>query len=170
MVQAQAAELYDNKIYVLDVGAGQIWRFYLSPQNASDGLVKADSYFRSSYGPLKTGIDIGIDGAIYILQNNGAVLKYFNQQQQPLALAGYPDNFGQPVALALSGVDASAGSLLIADAASGSIIEFTKAGAFVRQFRGAADDFKGAQDISLDATTNTLYVATNDKLLGFKLE
>ena len=170
VVQAQAAELYDNKIYVLDVGAGQIWRFYLSPQNASDGLVKADSYFRSSYGPLKTGIDIGIDGAIYILQNNGAVLKYFNQQQQPLALAGYPDNFGQPVALALSGMDASAGSLLIADAASGSIIEFTKAGAFVRQFRGVADEFMGAQDISLDATTNTLYVATNDKLLGFKLE
>jgi hypothetical protein len=169
LVQSQAGELYDNKAYVLDTGLGQIWRFYLSLQNPSDGLVKADSYFRNPYNPLKTGLDLGIDGAIYVLQNNGAVLKYFNQAQQPLALAGYPDNFGQPVALAVSGTDPSAGSLFIADAASGSIIEFNKAGAFVRQFRGAADEFKGMQDISLDATTNTLYVATNDRLMGFKL-
>ena len=169
LVQAQAGELYDNKAYVLDSGLGQIWRFYLSLQNPSDGLVKADSYFRNPYNPLKTGLDIGIDGAIYVLQNNGAIQKYFNQTPQPLALAGFPDSFGQPVALAVSGTDPSAGSLFIADGASGSIIEFNKAGAFVRQFRGAADEFKGMQDISLDATTNTLYVVTNDKLLGFKL-
>jgi hypothetical protein len=170
LVQAQAGELYDNKAYVLDSGLGQIWRFYLSLQNPSDGFVKVDSYFRNPYPPLKTGLDIGIDGAIYVLQNNGAVLKYFNQAQQPLALAGYPDSFGQPVALAIRGSDPSAGSLLIADAASGSIIEFSKAGAFVRQFRSAGDEFVGLQDISLDAATNTLYVVTNDKLMGFKIE
>ena len=169
LVQAQAGELYDNKVYVLDTGAGQIWRFYLSLQTPSDGLVRADSYFRNSYNPLKTGLDIGIDGAIYILQNNGAILKYFNQTQQPLALAGYPDNFGQPVALAVSGTAPSAGNLFIADAASGSIIQFNKAGAFMQQFRGAADEFKGIQDISLDASTNTLFVVTNDRLMGFRI-
>ena len=169
LVQAQAGELYDNKVYVLDTGAGQIWRFYLSLQTPSDGLVRADSYFRNSYNPLKTGLDISIDGAIYILQNNGAILKYFNQTQQPLALAGYPDSFGQPVALAVSGTAPSAGNLFIADSASGSIIQFNKAGAFMQQFRGAADEFKGIQDISLDASTNTLFVVTNDRLMGFKI-
>ena len=169
IVQSQAGEIYNNTVYVLDSGIGQIWRFRLSDINPSDGLVKTDPYFGNGYEPLKQSVDLAIDGAIYVLQRNGAVLKYFNRQPQPLAFSGMPDPIQQPVALAASGIDPSVGSLFIADAGSGSIFEFTKAGQFVQQFKGQADDFQDMHDMTLDIGTNTLYVATKDKLLAFKV-
>jgi hypothetical protein len=170
VLQAQAGELYDSRVYLLDTGVGQIWRLHLSDTNPSDGLVRIDSYFSNPYDPLKRGIDIAIDGAIYVLQNNGAVLKYFNRAPQPLTLTGLQDPILQPVALTISGSDASAGSIFIADAGNGAVIEFSKAGQYVRQFRGDVDEFKGMHDITLDASTNTLYVATTDKLFAFRVQ
>jgi len=169
LVQSQAGEIYNNTVYVLDSGIGQIWRFRLSDINPSDGLVKTDPYFGNGFDPLKQSVDLAIDGAIYVLQRNGAVLKYFNRQPQPLAFSGVPDPIEQPVALAASGIDPSVGSLFIADAGTGSIFEFTKAGQFVQQFRGQADDFVDLHDMSLDIGTNTLYVATSTKLMAFKV-
>ena len=44
-----------------------------------------------------------------------------------------------------------------------------QAGAFVRQYRATGDAFAGLQDISLDLTSNTLYVVTADRLYSFKV-
>jgi hypothetical protein len=60
--------------------------------------------------------------------------------------------------------------LYILDAGSGSVIELTKTGQFIRQYRGAADDFVDAQDMSLDSTSNTLYVTTRDRLFSFPVQ
>lgn len=163
-VQVQAGELYNNTVYLLDTGAGQIWRYRL----AGDRLGSGDSYFRSPYNPLKESLDFAIDGAIYVLQRSGAILKYFSRQPMQFTVTGLPDQqWSRVAAIALSGDDPNRGSLFVLDAGSGSVVELTKTGRFVRQYRGMQDEFIDAQDMSLDMTSNTLYVATRDRLYSF---
>lgn len=163
-VQVQAGELYNNTVYLLDKGAGQIWRYRL----VGDKLGSGDSYFRSPYNPLKESLDFAIDGAIYVLQRNGAILKYFSRQPMQFTVTGLPDlQWRRVAAIALSGDDPNRGSLFVLDAGSGSVVELTKTGRFVRQYRGMQDEFIDAQDISLDTTSNTLYVVTRDRLYSF---
>ncbi|MFC1463808.1 MAG: hypothetical protein ACFLMY_03055 [Candidatus Brachytrichaceae bacterium NZ_4S206] len=163
-VQVRAGELYNNTVYLLDTGAGQIWRYRL----AGDRLGSGDSYFRSPYNPLKESLDFAIDGAIYVLQRSGAILKYFSRQPMQFTVTGLPDQqWNRVAAIALSGDDPNRGSLFVLDAGSGSVVELTKTGRFVRQYRGMQDEFIDAQDMSLDTTSNTLYIATRDRLYSF---
>ena len=166
-VQVQSGELYNNAMYLLDTGAGQIWRYPL----AGDRLASGSAYFRSAYSPLKESLDFAIDGAIYVLQRNGAILKYFSRQPMPFTLTGLPDQQWMRVAaLALSGDNPNRGSLFVLDAGSGSVIELTKTGRFIRQYRGMQDEFVGAEDMSMDRISNTLYVVTRDRLYSFTVQ
>jgi hypothetical protein len=162
----QSGELYNNSVYLLDTGVGQIWRFPL----AGDALGTGNSYFRSPYRPLQDGLDMAIDGAIYILQKNGAVLKYFGRQAADFNPAGLPEPFNRVAALAVSGDDPNRGSVFVLDAGAGSVIEMSKTGQFIRQYRGNGDEWKDALDMSLDPTSNTMYVATQDRLFSFAVQ
>jgi hypothetical protein len=159
-----AGDLYNNQAYLLDAGSGQIWRYPL----ATGGFGRGTQYFRSAYEPLKQAVDLGIDGAIYVLINNGTVVKFFNRQPQNFQITGLPDPIGRTVAMAVSGNDPARGFVFLLDAQSGAVLQLDKNGAFVRQYRGAADDFVNATDMAYDGSTNTLYVTTADKLFAFK--
>ena len=164
--QVRAGALYNNTVYLLDAQVGQIWRYRL----AGDQMSAIAPYFRSPYNPLKESLDFAIDGAIYVLLKNGAVLKYFNRQPQPFMVSGLPDgSLVQPVAITLSGEDTTQGQAFILDAASGSIVVLSKSGQFIRQYRGQSDEFVGAEDFSLDRIGNILYVVTRERLYAFAL-
>lgn len=162
----QSGELYNNAVYLLDTGVGQIWRYPL----AGDVLGTGTSYFRSPYRPLQDGLDMAIDGAVYVLQKNGAVLKYFGRQATQFTIAGLPEQFNRVAALAISGDDPNRGSVFVLDAGAGSVIELSKTGQFIRQYRGNGDEWKDALDMSLDPTSNTMYVATQDRLFSFAVQ
>lgn len=162
----QSGELYNNSVYLLDTGVGQIWRYPL----AGDELGTGNSYFRSPYRPLQESVDMAIDGAIYVLQQNGAVLKYFGRQPVQFSIAGLPEQLNRVAAIAVSGDDPNRGSVFVLDGGAGSVIELSKAGQFIRQYRGNGDEWMNAIDMSLDPTSNTMYVATQDKLFSFAVQ
>ncbi|MCS7060726.1 MAG: hypothetical protein RMN25_06120 [Anaerolineae bacterium] len=164
-IQIASGELYNDTIYLLDIGLGQIWRY--TYQNRT--FTRADTYFRSPFPQLRESADFAIDGAIYVLSRNGAVLKYYNRQPTPFNMTNLPIPFGRVVALAVSGSDQNTGHLFIADAQHGAIFMFNKTGAFLRQYRAAGDLFVNMDDISIDPTSNTLYVATPTHLYSFQI-
>jgi hypothetical protein len=159
----QAGELYNNSAYLLDTSVGQIWKYSLVGGDLGAGT----SYFRSAYNPLKESVDFAIDGAIYVLQKNGTILKYYGRQPVQFAITGLPEAFLQVNAIAVNGPDQFRGSVFVLDSGAGSVVELDKTGKFLRQYRGANDEFAGARDISMDPTSNTLYVATPERLFSF---
>lgn len=164
--KVQSGALYENRVYLLDVGVGQIWRYAL----VNDVLSGANSsYFRSPYTVLRESVDMAIDGAIYVLQSSGAVMKYFNRQDAVFAMSGLPEPFKKPVAIALSGDSPERGSVFVLDSETGAVVELRKNGAFVRQFRAAADEFVGAQDLAVDESGQLLVVMGRDRLYRFLL-
>jgi hypothetical protein len=74
------------------------------------------------------------------------------------------------VALAVSGPDQNSGNVFIADARHGAIFMLSKTGAFLKQYRAAGDVFVNLHDVSLDPTSNTLYVVTPTHLYSFKVD
>lgn len=164
-LNVQAGELYNNTVYLLDAQVGQIWRYRLGGNTLSSG----DSYFRSPFRTLQESLDLAIDGAIYVLQRNGAVLKYFNRQPVEFIMSNLPEPLQKPAAIAVRGLDPNRGSVLILDSANGSVIELTKTGRFVRQLRGENDEFQQAVDLSIDFSSDTVYVATMNALYNFVL-
>ena len=164
--QIAAGELYNNSVYMLDINAGQIWRYPITPE----GLGTGSTYFRSSFDPVKQGKDIGIDGAVYVLIGNGSIQKFFNRQPQKFALTGLPEPIGNAVAMAVTGDDPNRGNVYVLDGQAGAIHQFDKTGQFVKQFRGSGDELANAQDLSYDAATNTVYVVTSDRLYSFKAQ
>ncbi len=161
-----AGELYNNQAYLLDAGTGQIWRYPVGPE----GFVgKGSTYFRAPFDPLKQGVDLGIDGAIYVLSSNGSIQKFFNRQPQKFDIAGLPEPLGRPVAIAVSGNDPNKGSIYVLDAQQGAVFQFDKSGQFIKQFRGRGDEFINANDMSLDSASSTLFITTGDRLFSFKV-
>ncbi len=164
--QVASGELYNDTAYLLDIGAGQIWRY--TYQNGV--FTRADTYFRSPFSQLKESVDVAIDGAIYVLSRNGAVSKYFGRAPVQFNITNLPMPFGDVVALAVSGPDQNTGNVFIADARHGAIFMLSKSGAFLKQYRATGDVFVGMQDISIDPTSNTLYVVTPTHLYSFKVD
>jgi hypothetical protein len=163
--QIVAGELYNNTAYLLDNGVGQIWRYSLQGNTLSD----AGPYFRASASQLRDAIDFAIDGSIYILMKNGSVLKYYGRDRQTYTLSGLPQPMGKAVAIAISGNDTETGNVFVADSDNGAIWMFDKKGAFQKQWRASNDEFIGMQDMSLDPTSNTIFINTATKLYSFKV-
>ncbi|HEY3340449.1 MAG TPA: hypothetical protein VGK81_00465, partial [Anaerolineae bacterium] len=61
------------------------------------------------------------------------------------------------------------GYIFVADSDNGSIWMFSKKGVFAKQWRGSNDEFVGMQDMSLDPTSNTIFINTATKLYSFKV-
>ncbi len=162
-----AGELYNSTAYLLDTGAGQIWRYTLQ----GNKLARGDAYFRIPNPQVKDCVDIAIDGAVYLVQKNGTVLKFYGRESKPfnINVGSLPQPIGQAIAIELSGPDQNTGNVYIGDASIGAIWQFTKTGDYVRQYRASNDEFVGMQDMSLDPTSNTMYVNTPNKLFSFKI-
>ena len=164
--QVASGELYNDTVYLLDIGTGQIWRY--TYQNGV--FTRADTYFRSPFSQLRESVDFAIDGAVYVLSRNGAVSKYFGRAPVPFNMTNLPIPFGDVVALDVSGPDQNSGNVFIADARHGAIFMLSKTGAFLKQYRAVEDVFVNLHDISLDPTSNTLYVVTPTHLYSFKVD
>lgn len=162
-----AGDLYNGSSYLLDTGIGQIWRYTWQ----GNKLVRGDPYFRPSNPQVKDAIDIAIDGAVYLLKKDGTVLKFYGRKAMPFNVnaASLPQPIGEVVAIDISGPDQNTGNVYIGDTANGAIWQFSKTGEYLRQYRATNNEFVGMQDMSLDPTSNTMYVNTPSKLYSFKV-
>lgn len=161
-----AGEIYNSTIYLLDAEVGQIWKYSVDGEQ----LKSAQPYFRAAFEPLKGAVDLGIDGAVYVLLQNGSVQKFFNRSPQPFAITGLPEPIGSPVAMVVTGGDPERGNVYVLDAKAGSVLEFDKKGVYLRQYRGNGDEFAGATDLAVDMARRTGYVVTENNLFTFKLQ
>lgn len=157
-VQPQLAVGYGGNLYVADVGARQIWRH----RSAGAGYGDAEPYFGDQSVDL-TGLQaVAIDGNIWLLFADGRLLKFFGGEQRPFIWQGLPDPLNAPTAVA---VPLQGDRVYVADAGNGRIIEATKEGRFLRQFRVREGDMlRSLRSMFLDEASSVLYILTEDQL------
>ena len=160
LVKPQLTASYGGNLYIVDGEGDQIWR-YRPGENGYEGLPEA--YFASGNPVDLAGVQAAaIDGNIWLLFADGRLLKFFGGEQRPFDFQGLPGSLAAPTALA---VPQEGDQLYILDAGNGRIVEVTKEGQFLRQFRARDDDFlRQAKDLYLDGAARKFYIVTPNQL------
>jgi hypothetical protein len=153
----QALSSYQGRLYILDVPddeEGQIWRY--SPNG--DAYTEApEPYFKQSPSrPLTGTVDMAIDGHIYLLYNDGTVLKFLGGVEESFQIHGVPDGVGKDITIAVDPQTANE-TVYLADRAGERVIVLGPDGAFQKQFR-AEGSFDGMEALAVDESNGRFYV------------
>ncbi len=154
-----AISVYGDKLYVLDTGARQIWRFDAIDGGFPDGPSAYQFLANQDDDPandidLSQMLDITIDrdGNLYLLGSDGAVTKFFGGERKQFSLDDLREPLVAPTAIYCS-VTGLNPFFYIADAGSGRIVQTTQQGLFWAQYRA-----KGADTVDPFAQITDIYV------------
>jgi hypothetical protein len=131
---------YFGNLYVLDPLLSRVLR-YVPHDNVY--TVPPDDYIPAQLGVDLTGaVDMAIDGSVYILFADGQVKKFLRGEPQPFTMQGMPSPMRSPTTIFVSGPKEpdAAGYVYVADAGNERILQFDKAGVYLRQFKMPSGD------------------------------
>ncbi len=152
----QALSLYASKLYSLDADHNQIWR----SQKSGDGYGPESAYIKAANTTLQGAISIAIDSNIYVLKNDGTLLRFLSGGQEGFSLSPV-----DPPLLAASGIWTSIDSpnIYISDPADKRILIFDKNGGLKSQLTSPL--FSAPKQLSVDEANKRLIVVDGNRLL-----
>lgn len=164
-----AIYFWSGRLYVLDPGANQIWRY---DANASSFANTPTEYFVGDGRPdISRSVDFAIDndGLVYLLLADGAVVKFESGQLQPFSLAGFPDG------ATLTGADAMflnrnpiSLALYVVNRPQRTIYEMTQAGTFLAAYRPQDETlFEALSNVIADSNLGLVYALSGNSILVF---
>jgi hypothetical protein len=115
---------------------------------------------------LNGAIDMAIDGAIYVLYGDGQIRKFLSGQPAVFQITGLDTPLNTPIAI-YTAPDELVQHLYIADAGNQRIVQFTKEGQFVRQYKPRGSDnlaFDDLRSIFVDEISEKMYVLNGASL------
>jgi hypothetical protein len=99
---------------------------------------------------------------------DGKIMKFFKGDPQPFEMRGLPGSMRSPTTLFVSGEKRpeADGYVYVVDSGNERILEFDKAGNYLRQFQAKAGytQFKGIQGIYVDGQRGRLFILSGGKL------
>jgi hypothetical protein len=152
---------YEDRLYALAPQRGQVLRF--RPVGNSYG--EPERYFPSDRGSENGISDMGIDGRIYILWENGQLRRYLGGAEEQLTVT-MPDSPLSLTPALVVGPDEETAHVYIADAALQRIVQLTKEGVLVQQFRAQDPDYlSDIRGLCVDEAHGRLLIADGNRLL-----
>ncbi|MBI5564250.1 MAG: hypothetical protein HY870_05115, partial [Chloroflexi bacterium] len=143
---------FNGNLYMLDPAASQVWRY--SPKG--DGYAdKPAAYFEQATPVVAKGLDLIIDGSVYVVTGDGQITKYRGGQPETFQLTGLPTPLTNVLAAA---VDVNSTNSSIYLAAPGGLLQLRPDGKFVRQFRATGRAFDAVEDLLIDEQNGRVFV------------
>ena len=165
-VSPVAIRSWQDRLYILDPGANQIWRYLPAGTTYPN---TPEEYFTSDYQrQLAKAVDFTIDdkGNVYILFADGTLKEYNGGAEQPFTLSNLPDGHLKSANAMLLDASSPLPALFILDPVDQSIYEFTVAGTFQARYR-AADPLMFAHLSGIFAQGSNVYVTSGNGLYYF---
>lgn len=168
-----AINIWENRLYVLDVGSNQIWRY---EQNGGKYINAPMEYFSGSTRPtLARAVDFDISstgttrGSVYILFSDGTMARYFQGEQLSFGFSDFP------VGQTLSAENTTVGMFMndspvfpafyIISRPARTIYETSLAGTYYDTYRVFDEEkFDLISDIAVDADQQIAYVASGNTI------
>lgn len=170
-----AMAAYGGRIYVLDVGAGQIWKYY--PDGEAFLVNDDDRVIAFAENPeLARAVDLDIyseDASLVLLYSDGRV-RYYNTRssliqwdENTLLQNGLNIPLVSPRAVKLVGRGLNT-SIFIADPGSGRIVKVARSGGVLAQYRATDENgqelFTRITDFAVAETPLRIFVTAGNKL------
>lgn len=160
----QAAGAYAGNFYLLDPQQNRILKYLPTMEGYTDPPV--DYLTGPEAVDLSGAVDMGIDGYIYVLLADGRICKFLSGERQSFEVTGLDEPMSNPVAIFVSGDDGTRGYIYVADAGLARVVQLTKQGEFIRQFRAVEgitrmDRVRG---LYVDEATQRMYLVSGSTL------
>ncbi len=169
LVMPAAVDSYFGNFYVLDPKANLLLRYVPTTDGYS---AQPENYFTGDQTVnLSNAVDMSIDGAIYVLYQDGRISKFLSGQQVDFAVTGLDVPLKNPVAI-YTAADEEVQHIYVADAGNQRIVQLNKDGSFVRQYKPRAGEvvtFGNLQDIYVDEIGGRLFALDSNNLYIGKL-
>lgn len=158
-----AAVGYFGRVYLLDPQANHVLRYVLTNEGY-DG--PPSNYFPAETDvSLSSAVDVAIDGNVYILHSNGVISKYQEGSPVPFAQSNMDKSLQAPRRIFVTGFMDEGGYVYVADAGNQRIVQFSKAGEFIQQFRGRdVNDMRDLRGLFVDEEQKQLFLTDGSKL------
>ena len=155
-------ETYSGRFYVADEGAGQIFKY---ESRETGKITGAPEPWFSVQTPVNlTGLqNLKIDGDIWLLFNNGTILRYRQGEQVPFSLENSVGLVSGPVDMVVG--DQGDSMIYLADSQEERILVFDKNGKYQRQLVAPEGHIlRGLSGLFVDEVTSSLYILTQSAL------
>jgi hypothetical protein len=162
---------FNERLYVLDPGAGQIWRYFAE----GDGFFVDEGQRSLSLPDLQIAVDFAIyseDGSIVVLYENGSLRRYGQDSllwdETNLISSGLETPLVAPTQLHIIGSGLNS-SIFVADPGSGRIVQTSLGGTFLAQYK-ALDPVRGDElfthlgDFDVAEAPLRLFVAAGNRI------
>lgn len=153
---ANAISGYVGSLYLLDGVLGQIYKH----SSSKEIFQKGEEYISSSNN-LKQSLSLAIDGSLYVLKDDGKVLKFQRSKLQDFSLKNIPTPWDKITEPRKIYTDSDTPSLYILDTAQKRILEFDKEGVFIKQY-ALPQNFDKISDFYVSIKSKKIWVL-NDK-------
>jgi hypothetical protein len=138
---------YNNRFYLTDITSSQIYRF----SKSGDKLTGASAWINGKED-LTNVVSMAIDGNIYLLKNNGEILKYTKGKRQDFSLSAVEPPLGQASKIIVS---PEQDYIYIFEPAAKRLVVFNKTGKSVCQY--ASDKLASLKDFQIDEKNKKIY-------------
>jgi hypothetical protein len=128
---ATAIATYSTNIYILSSDNGVVWKH----SQIDGGYSKGTSYLDTKKVSIQGAVDFAIDGNIYVLSNEGSVVKFVKGVYEPdFSLKNIPTPNDQILIPKRIFTDEDTNSLFVLDKKLDRIIKFDKSGEYSNQY------------------------------------
>ncbi len=157
--KGKVIDAYSNKIYVLDAAENQIWRY----TRRRDKFDAAQPYANGV--DLENGVDLAIDGNVYVLGSDGYITKLFQGNKEDFPIKKLPvKSLISPTKIF---TEADMSQIFVLEPSENRVLVYNKddrTGGAVYTGQYIFDDLEDIKDFYVDKDTNTMYVLTGTSI------
>ncbi len=128
---ADSLAVFSTNIYLLDPASNMIWKHSVD----DDKFAKASKYFNDPKVNIKNGLDLSIDGNLYVLSSDSTIAKFsrnaLSQEITPQNIPKPNDKITKPTRLVIS-EDSS--KIYVLDQSQNRVVAMDKTGDFSEQY------------------------------------
>lgn len=156
--KVSALTLFNNKLYLLHNDLGQIYTY----RKEGDKFIGGSSWIKEKTD-LDNAVSMDIDGAIYILKNDGQLSKFLRGGPDDFSLAAVEPALERPIKVTAK---SESNYIYILEPANKRLVVFDKEGKFILQYR--IENLSNLKDFTVDEAGEAIYFINNSSL--YKIE
>lgn len=154
-------EVFGGNVYVFAQN-GEVWRY----PAVEAGVASKQRWLGTGVSAESAqGIDVAIDGSIWILGSGGKVVKFTRGVPESVSIKGLDKDFSNPSAIY---TNENIESIFILDSGNGRIVEISKTGDYKKQY--LLPDVESVKDLVASKESGKIFLLTETKILEVPLK
>jgi len=156
-----ALTIYNRRLYTLDAQSGQVYKHDV----IKTGFAQGKEWLKNADAGLKNGIDLAIDGDLFILGNDGKISKFTSGAPQPFSVQGLdPALTSANEIWTYTDLD----YIYILDSSNKRLLVLDKIGQLKSQI--TAEEFSNPTGMAVDEQKSTAYILDSNRLFQINLK